>query len=156
MAREPIPSHAFALVVVVRADGRFLVVQERSHERGWYLPAGRVDPGETFAAAARREAVEETGVEVRLAGVLRLEQTAVASPPSQRLRMFFLAHPVDPQAPPKTQPDEHSLQARWVTLDELRQLPLRGEEAFAWCEAVADARVAAAPLSLLGPEGAGD
>jgi hypothetical protein len=40
-----------------------------------------------------------------------------------------------------------------VTLADLRALPLRGDEAFAWCAAVADGRVVAAPLSLLAAEG---
>jgi len=154
VASDPIPTHAFALVVVARDDGRFLVVQERKHGNSWYLPAGRVDPGEDFVTAALRETEEETGLVVRLVGALRVEQSATLSPPSQRLRVFFLAHPVDPQAPPKTTPDEHSLQARWVTLDELRALPLRGEEALDWCEAVAGGRVVAAPLSLFTREGA--
>jgi 8-oxo-dGTP pyrophosphatase MutT (NUDIX family) len=153
MAREPTPTHAFALVVVERDDGRFLLVQERKHGQGWYLPAGRVEPGERFVDAAVRETLEETGVAIRLVGVLRLEQSALASPPSQRLRVFFLARPTDPQATPRTSPNEHSLQARWVTLADLRALPLRGDEAFAWCAAVADGRVVAAPLSLLAAEG---
>ena len=41
MARTPIPTWCFAIVVVRRGD-QFLLVQERSHGQPWYLPAGRV------------------------------------------------------------------------------------------------------------------
>ena len=51
MPREPIPTHTFALVVVRRAD-LFLVLRERKHGQLWYLPAGRVEPGETIVRAA--------------------------------------------------------------------------------------------------------
>ena len=152
MPRAPTPTHSFALVVVERDDGRFLVVQELAHDETWYLPAGRVEAGEGFAAAAVRETLEESGVDVRLTGVLRVEQSVSAA--AQRLRVFFVARPRDPQQKPKSVGDEHSRQARWVTLDELRRLPLRGDEVFAWCEAVASRRIVVAPLSLLTGEGA--
>jgi 8-oxo-dGTP pyrophosphatase MutT (NUDIX family) len=35
-------------------------------ERGWWLPAGHVDPNESFATAALRETVEEAGIHVNL------------------------------------------------------------------------------------------
>lgn len=152
MSREPIPTHSFALVVVQRDDGRFLLVQERKHGQGWYLPAGRVDPGETFEDAAVRETLEESGIAIRLIGVLRVEQSPSVTPLMNRLRVFFVARPTT-DATPKSTADEHSLQAAWLTLDALSQLPLRGREVIDWCRAVKDG-MPAAPLSILGAEGA--
>lgn len=65
MARDPIPTWYFVLVVV-RLGHRFLVVHERKHGQLWYLPAGRVEAGETFIQAAQRETLEETGVRLSL------------------------------------------------------------------------------------------
>jgi phosphatase NudJ len=151
MSRDPIPTHSFALVIVRHPDGRFLLVQERKHGQGWYLPAGRVDPGERFVEAALRETLEESGLAVEVTGLVRIEQQPTAS--SQRLRVFFVARPVDPSTPPKAVADAHSLGAAWFTLDELASLPLRGDEVRAWCSAVAQGRVVVAPLSLLTDEG---
>lgn len=123
--RTPIPTWFFAVVVVRKGD-RFLLVHERKHGQRWYLPAGRVEPGETFFDAAVRETLEETGVPVRLDGVLRVEHTP--SPDgSMRVRILFTAVPIDDR-PPRAVPDEESLGAAWVTLDELDRYPLRGED----------------------------
>jgi phosphatase NudJ len=147
MAREAIPTWYFSLVVVRDGD-RFLVVRETKHDQLWYLPAGRAEPGETLAEAAVRETREESGVEAVLEGVLKIQHTPTRS--SARVRALFLARPADDR-PPKSEPDEHSLEARWVTLDELAKLPMRGPEVqaiFRWVAAGAPVY----PLDLIGTE----
>ena len=59
--------------VVVR-DDQLLMVQ-RADDHSWTAVTGIVDPGEEPAVAARREAMEETGVEIR---VDRLASTSVS------------------------------------------------------------------------------
>jgi phosphatase NudJ len=147
MPREAIPTWYFALVVVRDGD-RFLVVRETKHDQLWYLPAGRAEPGETLAEAAIRETREESGVEAVLEGVLKIQHTPTRS--SARLRGLFLARPADDR-PPKSEPDEHSLEARWVTLDEAAKLPLRGPEVLAIFRWVADG-APVYPLDLIGTE----
>lgn len=149
MAREGIPTWFFAMVVV-RKGHRFLVVRERKHGQLWYLPAGRVELGEPFVHAAARETLEESGVPVEIEGLLRVEHTPSAD--GARMRVFLVARPVD-DTPPKATPDEHSLEARWVTLDELEALPLRGSEVREVFRYIA-AGGAVAPLSFLTFEGA--
>lgn len=125
MARVAIPTWFFAMVVV-RLGRRFLVVRERKHGQGWYLPAGRVEAREDLAAAAVRETLEESDLRVVIEGVLRVEHRA-GEDGSARVRVWFVARPAD-DASPKRAADEHSLEARWVTLEELDALPLRGDE----------------------------
>jgi phosphatase NudJ len=148
MAREPIPTWFFALVVV-REGERFLVVRERKHGQRWYLPAGRAELGEPLEEAARRETLEETGVPVVLEGLLKLQHTPSGA--GARVRALFYARPAD-DTPPRALPNEHSLEARWVTLEELDELELRGPEVRAIFEWVADGATVY-PLEVLGEEG---
>jgi phosphatase NudJ len=148
MARQPIPTWFYAVVVVQRGD-QFLLVHESKHGEPWYLPAGRVEAGESFAAAACRETLEEGGIPIRLLGVLRIEHSP--APQSARLRVVFLAEPAD-DTPPKQQPDEESLEAAWVRLDELDRYPLRGDDVRELLTYVASGG-AVFPLDIIRPEG---
>lgn len=148
MARDPIPTWYFA-VVVVKQDDRFLLVQERKHEQLWYLPAGRAELGESLAAAAERETVEESGIRIRLLGLLRLEHSPY--PAHARVRAVFIAEPAENSAP-KHVADKHSLRAAWVSLDEIAQYPLRGPEVEGLLRYVSAGGLCS-PLSILQEEG---
>jgi phosphatase NudJ len=149
-ARDPVPTWFFALVAVRRGD-RLLLVHERKHGQLWYLPAGRVEPGESLFDGAVRETLEETGVPVRLTGVLRVEHSP-GHDFTSRCRVFFTASPEDDR-PPRTTPDAESLGAAWVSLDELDRYPLRGDEVRSIFRYL-DAGGAVYPLSVLTFEGA--
>ncbi|MCA9661297.1 MAG: NUDIX hydrolase [Myxococcales bacterium] len=143
----------FIALAIVRLGRRFLIVHERKHGQRWYLPAGRVDPGETLVEAARRETLEEAGIPIVVDGIVRIEHTPLAD--CSRVRGIFVAHPAD-DTPPKSTPDRHSQAAAWVTLDELddaARYPMRGAEVRALFEYVS-AGAPIYPLSLLTCEGA--
>jgi len=147
MSRTPIPTWYFALVVVRRGH-RFLLTQEKKYGSTWSIPGGRVEPGESLAAAAVREVLEETGVPIKLDGVLRVEHSPGDG--SARVRVIYVGTPLDDTAP-KTVADEESLGAAYLTLDEIRQRPLRGAELRVLLEHVADG-CQVFPLDLLGAE----
>jgi 8-oxo-dGTP diphosphatase len=69
MPTEPFPAQPVVPCVgaiVHDAAGRLLLIR-RGHEPGrglWSVPGGRVEPGETLAAAVEREVREETGLVV--------------------------------------------------------------------------------------------
>lgn len=148
MARDPIPTWFFAVVVVQHAD-LFLLVHERKHGQTWYLPAGRVELGESLIAAAERETLEETGVRVRIESVIRVEHSPF--PDSARLRVIFFARPVDNTAP-KVVPDDESLGAAWVGREELSNYQLRAGEVRELIEYVS-AGGPMYPVSLIQHEG---
>jgi phosphatase NudJ len=149
MPREPIPTWCFALVVVRKGD-RFLLVQESKYGEPWYLPGGRVEAGESFITAAVRETLEEAGVLIRVTGVVRIEHSP--TPAGSRMRIIFLAEPAD-DTPPKSEPDDESLRAEWVSLDDLAKYKIRGEEVAEVFAYVANGG-AVFPIELLQPEGA--
>jgi 8-oxo-dGTP pyrophosphatase MutT (NUDIX family) len=145
-SREPIPTYYFALVVVRRGH-RFLLTQERKYGSTWSIPGGRVEVGEELTLAAVREVFEETGVPIALDGILRVEHTPGDM---ARMRVLFTGYPID-DTPPKESADEESLRAAYLTLDEVRALPLRGAELGALLESVLNGR-AVFPIELVGRE----
>ena len=131
--REPplAPYPAFAWCVVRRdEDGKFLLVSEpaaisRGLPRYW-LPAGRVDAGETFGDAARRECLEEAGINVDVVGVLKIlpeiDDGANGDSVPRCLRVALLCRPMATAGAPKAVPDWESCGACWVGVDELAEL----------------------------------
>lgn len=140
-----------------------------------------MDAMEGLEAAAVRETLEEAGIHVRLTGVLNVEYTprsdrpqhtrnsahaaAVSSTSAEapsrtrqrasarvKLRVVFLAQPVDEGQPGKMVPDFESAGSVWATGDEIAALHssglLRGSEPAAWAAYVSSGR-AVADLSLL-------
>jgi 8-oxo-dGTP pyrophosphatase MutT (NUDIX family) len=147
LASGAIATWYFVLVVVRKAD-KYLLVHERKHGQTWYLPAGRVEPGEALTDAALRETEEETGIPIALDGIIRVEHRLI--PDAARVRVIFTGHAVD-ERPPKSTADAHSLEARWVTLDEAAALPLRGDDVLHWLKHVATGQPIY-PTTVLGDE----
>jgi 8-oxo-dGTP diphosphatase len=106
--------------VVRDGSGRILVVRRaRPPSEGlWSIPGGRVEPGETLAAAARREVREETGLDVDVQEILG----HVDIPHGDLVYVVAdFAATVSGNVPPLAAGDDAS-EARWVTAGELRDL----------------------------------
>lgn len=121
---------ALAFAVVRDPDGRVLLAR-RIDTGNWELPGGAIEPGETATAAAAREVLEETGVEIAvngLAGVFCDPAHVIVYPESGQARQqhVTLLHAVPaPGAVPGPRPDHSETDdARWVELDDLATLPI--------------------------------
>lgn len=72
MARPETPQ--LAVDIIIELDDRpglpIVLIERRYPPPGWAIPGGFVDVGETLEQAARREAREETSLEVRLQTLL--------------------------------------------------------------------------------------
>lgn len=98
--RTVFKTYEFALIIVRHpGTGKFLAVNE-TRDRGWWIPGGAVDAGETFSMAAHRETKEEAGIDIEIMGVLRVEHGLMGGD-SARMRVIFYAEPRDLGQVPK-------------------------------------------------------
>ncbi|MBT1076577.1 NUDIX domain-containing protein [Geobacter grbiciae] len=58
--RNPVPT----VDIIIETAGGIVLIERKNEPRGWALPGGFVDYGETLEAAAMREALEETSLHV--------------------------------------------------------------------------------------------
>jgi 8-oxo-dGTP diphosphatase len=102
-----------------QADGETepsVLLLKRAVEPGfgeWDLPAGYLDPGESFEMAARRETLEESGLAVDLVQLTGVYHSA----PANAVTAVFRARAVDARA--SVQTDAESSDHTWVARSEL-------------------------------------
>ena len=105
------------VAAVIEDTGRFLVTRRQTgaHLAGmWEFPGGKIDPGETHAAALRRELVEELGVEAEVG--LRVHRTE-HSYPDRNVELHFYRCAL--KGAPRSALGQ---EMRWVPREELRSL----------------------------------
>ena len=99
---------------VIRRRGNVLICDRPAEKppAGWEFPGGKVEAGETPAAALRRELMEELGV-----SALVLDPIWETAVPEKELRLIFLRTVLAPGSP-EPAPREHQ-HGRWVKVSEL-------------------------------------
>jgi len=118
---NPIPGVG---VVIVDDQDRLLVIQRGDGVgRGlWAVPGGKVRWGETWREAAKREAREETGLEVRVGPVIWTgESVGPGQPPEWHFSLVDYACEV---VGGKLQAGDDAADVRWVPITELTDYPL--------------------------------
>jgi len=87
------PGHITCTAVVLHPNGhQFLLMHHHRHRR-WLLPGGHVEQADvTLSDTARREAIEETAVQITSAGSGRLAGMDVHGIPARKGEPFHLHH----------------------------------------------------------------
>ena len=80
--RNPVPT----VDIIIETRGGVVLIERRNEPHGWAIPGGFVDEGESVAAAAAREALEETSLKISLK-----EQFFVYSDPARDPRLHTLS-----------------------------------------------------------------
>ena len=64
---QPHPRNPFCTVdVIIETEDGVILIKRKNPPSGWAIPGGFVDYGESLEDAVRREAKEETGLDIKL------------------------------------------------------------------------------------------
>ncbi len=111
-------------LVITRADQLLLIQRRNDPERGkWSVPAGFVDAGEDPARAAEREALEETGLQTAVTGLLDV-YAKVQSTEGADILIVYTARVVGGQL----QPGDDAAQADYFSPTNLPELAFTSTE----------------------------
>ena len=108
--RNPTPT----VDVIIEVEGGVVLIERSNPPRGWAIPGGFVDEGESVAAAAAREALEETRLEITL-----LEQFFCYSDPARDPRQHNISVVFIARATGAPEGADDAATARVFALDQL-------------------------------------
>ncbi len=85
--RNPAPT----VDIIIEIEDQIVLIERKNPPFGWALPGGFVDYGESFEEAARREAKEETGLDVHLLRQLHTYSDPKRDPRQHTVSTVFIA-----------------------------------------------------------------
>ena len=85
--RNPIPT----VDLIIEYNEGIILIERKNPPYGWALPGGFVDYGETLESAARREAKEETGLNIELIRQFHAYSDPKRDPRHHTITIVFLA-----------------------------------------------------------------
>jgi ADP-ribose pyrophosphatase YjhB (NUDIX family) len=87
MHRNPAPT----VDIIIEVGDKIVLIERKNDPRGWALPGGFVDYGESLESAAVREAREETSLDVRLIRQLKSYSDPKRDPRGHTIATVFVA-----------------------------------------------------------------
>lgn len=126
MSRE-YPIHPLVGVGVFIKDGDNIVLIQRANEPGkglWSIPGGMVELGEEVREAAKREAKEETGIDVEIDKLLDVLDNIVRDESDKihyhYVLVDFLCHSIGG----KLQASSDVKEAQWVKIEDIKKFSI--------------------------------
>ncbi len=89
--RNPAPTVDIIIELVDRPHRPIVLIERLNPPEGWAIPGGFVDYGESVETAAKREANEETGLQVELVEQFHVYSAPDRDPRQHTLSVVFLA-----------------------------------------------------------------
>lgn len=111
--RNPVPT----VDIIIARDNQVVLIKRKNPPHGWALPGGFVDYGESYETAARREAREETGLEVQLVRQFHTYSDPDRDPRQHTASTVFIA-----TADGEPRGGDDALEARFFSADNLPHL----------------------------------
>lgn len=114
LIRRGTPSHVVGALCFIEYEDRLLMLRQ-AHRRGWTLPGGLINRGESAHRAVEREVLEETGLQVEVG----LPIGTVVEPGPRRVDVIYR---VQVDRPVEIFARSEALAAEWLRLDEVGEL----------------------------------
>ena len=89
--RNPTPTLDIIIELIDRPHRPIVLIERKNEPLGWAIPGGFVDYGEPVETAARREAEEETGLQVQLVDLLWVYSDPNRDPRQHTMSVVFIA-----------------------------------------------------------------
>ncbi|WP_157963968.1 NUDIX domain-containing protein [Actinocorallia populi] len=105
--------------LIVSPEDEVLLIRQPKWGDLWTPPGGHVEPGETLAEAALREAVEETGLEVALERLVHWGELIDPDGRSRPVHFVFFDFAFRARGRELTPDPSEISEARWVPFGEL-------------------------------------
>lgn len=109
--RNPTPT---ADVVIYDPERGVVIIRRKNVPHGYALPGGFIDEGESAETAARREMLEETGLDVELTGLLGVYSSPDRDPRQHTITTAFTGRAKNPDS---LKAGDDAAGAAWYQLD---------------------------------------
>lgn len=119
---ESRPQNRIAADLIIEKDGGIVLIKRRfaPYKDLWCLPGGHVEHGEQVVAAAKREAKEETGLDIAIDELFGIYDEPGRDPRGPIISIVYTATPKNGDASSsELAADTDAAEARWFLLDDL-------------------------------------